>query len=171
MTSEASSTTDSRKRKLVDSEADEVFVLQKKQERTVTKTVSFSIPDLLEKINDEDNKENPIKTPTFKLGNLDFYFQVYPEYKEGFVGFYIHSSNREEVTITMEIKKPTVRRGGSIFNRQIIKTNSGRGWQKFMSHDDYREWATENGDEFKITATLTLHLTEGSSDGEWTTLR
>ena len=171
MTSEASSTTDSRKRKLVESEADEVFVLQKKQERTITKTVSFSIPDLLEKINDEDNKKKPIDTPKFKLGNLDFYFSFYPECGEGGVGVYIQSSNREEVTITMEIKKPTVRRGGLYFNRQIIKTNSGLGWPKFMSHDAYRKWAAENGDELKITVTVTLHLKEGSSDEKWTTLR
>ena len=87
MTSEASSTTDSRKRKLVDSEADEVFLLQKKQELTVTKTVSFSIPDLLEKINDEDNKKNSINTPKFKLGNLDFYLKSIPSLLKAELGF------------------------------------------------------------------------------------
>ena len=55
MTSEASSTTNnSRKRKLVDSEQDEVFVFQKKKDLTVNKTVSFSFPDLVEKIDEND---------------------------------------------------------------------------------------------------------------------
>ena len=35
----------------------------------------------------------------------------------------------------------------------------------------YREWAAQNRDEFKVTARATLHLTEGSSDEEWKTLR
>ena len=64
MTSEASSTTNSsRKRNLVDSEVDEVFVLQKNPEVSFTKTVSFSIADLLEKINDRTTKEKKSLPP------------------------------------------------------------------------------------------------------------
>ena len=166
MSSEASSTTTSRKRKLVDSEADEIFVLQKKQENTLTKTVSVSIPDFLEKINDENNKKDPINTPKFKLGNLDFQFKVYPEYGGGNVGFALHNPNREDVTMSMDTKKPTIS-----FTRKKWGANTIWGWPKLVSHNTYREWAAHYGDEFKMTVRVTLHLTEGSSDEEWKTLR
>ena len=175
MASEASSTTNSRKRKLVDSDVDEVFVLQKKQERTFTKTVSFSIPDLVEKIdeNDENIRRTAILTPSFKLGELDFHFFILPECDDeetyDHVGFFINNDNREDVMISMEILEgPTV--SGHIFDCRNVKSELGHGWPQYMSHDDYREWATENGDVFKITATVTLHLKEGST-AQWKTLR
>ena len=178
MSSEASSTTNSRKRKLVASEADEVFVLKKKQERTVTKTVSLCIPDLLEKINDENSKNEPISTPIFKLGNLDFQLDVFPEDKEesGFIGLYIYNNNTEEVMISMTLKEAP---GGAYDYDEDININSieverGASWgfPDFLGHDAYREWTAENGDEFKVTAIITLHLGEGSSGSEaWETLR
>ena len=175
MSSEASSTTNSRKRKLVDSEADEVFVLKKKQERTVTKTVSLCIPELLEKINDENKKNESISTPIFKLGNLEFCLYIYPEDKQesGFIGLFISNENTEEVIISMTVEEAP---GGQIEDMDWYKKSVGvkkrYGWRKFLSHDDYREWAAENGHEFKVTAIITLHLGEGSSGSEeWETLR
>ena len=171
MTSEASSTTtNARKRKLVDSEADEVFVLQKKQALILTKTVSISIPNLLEKIDNENNKKNPVDTPIFKLGHLDFYFQFKPQSKEGRAGFYIVNCNKVEVIISMELKeKPTMIRTAA-FERKTIEANTGWGWP--ISQDDYRECAAQNGDVFKMRAVVTLHIQEGSTAGEeWTTLR
>ena len=173
MTSEASSTTtNARKRKLVDSEADEVFILQKKQDLTLTKTVSISIPEMLEKINDENNKKNSIKTPVFKLGNLDFYLEVIPEQKEGYTGLTIYNFNKVEVMMSMEIKeKPFLtEKQWPVSSRKTLKAGHGTGWQ--LSYDAYREWASENEDVFKITAVVTLHIQEGSTAGEeWTTLR
>jgi len=170
MTSEASSTTTTRKRKLVDSEADEVFVLQKKQEQTVTKTVSISIPDLLEKIDDKDNKNNPIRCPIFKLGNLDFYLKVYPEDKEekDNIGVFIHNPNNVDAKISMKVKENTI---DDQITLRTIKTTEGWGWSDFMSHNAYRQWAAENGDVFKLTATVTLHPKGSSGAEEWSTLR
>ena len=174
MTSEASSTTNSsRKRKLVDSEVDEVFVLQKNPEVRFTKTVSFSIADLLEKINDENNKGDKITTPRFKLGNLDFCFDIYlnDENDEGYVELYLHNSNRDDKIISLRfIETPNNTTFDDGLNHENIEAGGGFGWPKFMSHDDYREWAGQNGDVFKITATVTLHQREESS-AKWTTIR
>ena len=155
--------------KLVDSEADEVYVLQRNQETTVTKTVSFTIPDFLQKIFDKNNEMKPITSPRFKLGVFDLEFEVRPEDDEGYVGFYIQNPNKKEVMISMEVNKPE-KAIEIAFYRIIWKANGSRGWQNYMRHDDYRNWADENGDEFKIEATVTLHLTEGSFE-QWTTLR
>ena len=144
MTSEPSSTTNSRKRKLIDSEIDEVFVLQKKQEITATKTVSFTIPDMLKKIENENNKEYLIETPSFKLGNLNFFFQVYPEDEEGNVGFYIFNPNRENQTISMQIIESPAKIDD--FNCEIVRADYGYGWPSLLSHDAYRQWAGEKGD-------------------------
>ena len=152
-------------RKLIESEADEVFVLKKKQETTVTKTVCFSILDLVEKINDEDNKKKPIDTPKFKMGNLKLHFIVYPEDNEGHIGFYIENPNKEDVLISLELKESPQK---SAFSNRRMKANTGHGWKSFVSHDAYRKWAAENGDVFKITATVTRHL---KSAEKWTTLR
>ena len=169
MTSEPSSTTNSRKRKLVDSEVDEVFVLQKKPELTATKTVSLSIPDMLKKIEDENKKKNSINAPSFKLGNLNFYLYVIPEQDEGYVGFYIRNPNRENQIISMQVIEGP--RTIDNFNCEIVQAKHSMGWRSFLSHDAYRQWAGEKGDVFKITASVTLHITEESSDEEWKTLK
>ena len=173
MSSEASSTTNSRKRKLVASEADEVFVLKKKQERTVTKTVSLCIPELLKKINDENNKNETISTPIFKLGNLDFRLVIIPERESGFIGLFISNNNTEDVMISMKVEEaPGGQTEDVYWFKEPIEAKKKTGWLDFLSHDDYREWTAENGDEFKITAIITLHLGEGSSGSEaWETLR
>ena len=157
MSSQTSSSFDLRK--LVDSEADEVFVLTKKREATITKTVSFSISDLLEKINDENNKKKPIATPTFKLGYLDFYFEVYPD-DEGCTWIVIQNPNEENVKMSFVINKKTF--------MSDIEANTGLDLGN-INHDDYRQWAGKNRDVFKITAVVTLHLQEESE--QWTTLR
>ena len=179
MTSEASSTTNnSRKRKLVDDEVDEVFVLQKKQELTITKTVSFSIPDFVEKIdeNDENIRRKAVKTPSFKLGELNFHCYVYPEYHKeeedyGYVGFFLHNGNEEDVNLSMKIlEAPGPVDKTMTLEAVTIEANKSWGWGGYMDHEEYREWARENGDVFKIKAKVTLHLKEGYS-GRWTTLR
>ena len=103
MSSQLTSTTANKKRKLAENEADEVFVLDEKPDLTFTKTVSFSIPNLLDKINDEKNKRKPIPTPRFKLGHLDFYFQVNPTFDEGYVGFFLVNPNKEKAIISIEM--------------------------------------------------------------------
>ena len=55
--------TDSRKRKVLDSEAD--GICPSKDKRDGCHQVSFSIPSLLEKIHDEKKKKKPINTPPF----------------------------------------------------------------------------------------------------------
>ena len=171
MSSEASSTTNSRKRKLVASKADEVFVLKKKKERNVTKTVSLCIPDLLENINDE-NYKTEFFTPIFKLGNLDFRFKIIPEEQSGFIGFFIFNENHEEVKISLKFEEEPGGYSWSNWYKQPVEAMAVHGWPDYFSHDDYRELAAENGDEFKITASVTLHLTEGSNGGvKWENLR
>ena len=170
MSSQTSSDTAKDMRKLVESDADEVFVFKKKQEATVTKTVSFSISDLLEKINAENNKKKPIDTPQFKMGNLDFYFRVFPEYNAGYIGLFIENPNKDEVMITLELKETPQMALAYAVKSIAIPATARCGWNTFMSHHAYWKWAAENGDEFKITATVTLHLKGGSSE-QWTTLR
>ena len=125
---------------------------------------------------DENNKNNPIESPMFKLGKLNFYLKVIPELEEGYAGFYTLNDNKVEGMISMELKENTTymigQPGRQGLHREPIPIEANEGWGWKISHDSYRQWAAENGDVFKITATVNLHLKEGSSEGrEWTTLR
>ena len=86
--------------KLVDSEADEVYVLQRNQETTVTKTVSFTIPDFLQKISDKNNEMKPITSPRFKLGVFDLEFEVRPEDDEGYDSIAGYDPNKHRKLFT-----------------------------------------------------------------------
>ena len=64
------------KRKLSD-ETDLKFVHETKWSEE-TKTIGVEIKDFLVKIDDLENKEKPIKSPSFKLAGKELYVSIYP---------------------------------------------------------------------------------------------
>ena len=161
MSSQLSTT---KKRKLVDSDADEVFVLKKKQEVTASKTVSITIPDFLVEINDENTKKKQIESPTFKIGDKKFALKVYAGSRHvilvGIITF-----NNEEVVLSGECKEyPTP---ALVYSPQAQRSGFMPCFR--MAPDDYKQWAAHHGDVFKLTVTVTLHLQEGSNS--WINMR
>ena len=155
------------------SDADEVLVLQKKKKvKEVSKTVSISIPDLLEEINEAKDNNGKIETD-FKIGNKKFGFVVYPAFS-GLILFGIENWDTEDVILSGEWKEtqgPSLPR--HFFNRRVTARSSAVGIGKFcctfIRHDEYKQWAMIHGDVFNVKIALTLHL--GESSNEWTTLR
>ena len=155
----SSSTTTTKKRKLVASDADE-FVLKRKQEVTVSTTVSFSIPDFLKEINDESTKKLSIKSPAFEIGNKKFVFDIYPEIIPGYSSFGIDVDSKD-VILSGEWKETPLRQPPRPFSNNHLKTESASVPRCCaMSHDEYKQWAKIHGDVLSLKVTLTLHLQE-----------
>ena len=49
---------------------------------------------------------------------------------------------------------------------KIVPAGQGLGWDKFLSHEKYRQLAEEHGDVLKLDIVVTLH-TKAEGDG-WT---
>lgn len=170
MSSQLSSTTITKKcRKLVDSDADEVLVIQKKQEVTATKTVSISIPNLLKKINDETLTIAGGRD--FKIRNKEVFIGVLSKSPEpGYIEINIVNSSKGDVVLSLDWKEtPPFLPPPDFFHKKMrLRARSVTGWSA-MSYDDYKQWAMEHGDVFKLKVTITLHLKESSN--QWTNLR
>ena len=156
------------KRKLSD-ETDLKFVHETKWSEE-TKTIGVEIKDFLVKIDDLENKEKPIKSPSFKLAGKELSVYVYPQ--DGcknsgeFISVSLHNKSKENVTVTFNFKSSS---GGKFsMKRRLIIAGSGLGPGEFLSHDDFKKWARENDDTFRLEAEVTLHV---KGPGIWTTER
>jgi len=149
-------------RKLEKRDVDELFVLQNKW-KVDTKTVGIEIHDMLEKIEDEDNKKKPIFSPTFQLGGIPFNLIVTPEKIPGFISFVMSNESNEDQITSFQIKGV-----GLSFNTNTMtmKRCLGRGWDKFRSHEEYKKWVKKNQDVFKVEVTVSLHTKVNHGD-DW----
>ena len=152
------------KRKLLE-EPREDFVLKSEESIEVTKTVSVTIPDFTKKIDDFDNKKKPIEGPKFKVGEKDFSFLIFPEHLKGLIAVYLVNNNLENIETSFVLKHES---GVAVCeNREIGNLGGSR---KFLSHADYKKWAEDHGDVFKIEAQITLYVEQGNSEPEWETV-
>ena len=154
------------KRKLSD-ETDLKFVHETKWSEE-TKTIGVEIKDFLVKIDDLENKKKPIKSPSFKLAGKELYVSIYPQEKNSreFISVVLHNKSKESVTVTVTFKSSS---GGKYSRKKcLIEAGLGLGLGNFLSHDDFKKWARENDDIFRLEVEVTLHV-EGP--GTWTTER
>ena len=156
------------KRKLSD-ETDLKFVHETKWSEE-TKTIGVEIKDFLVKIDDLENKKKPIKSPSFKLAGKELYVSIYPQagYKNSgeFISVSLVNKSKENVTVTFNFKSFS---GGKFsMKKRLIIAQAGVGPSEFLSHDDFKKWARENEDTFRLEAEVTLHV---KGPGIWTTER
>ena len=157
------------KRRLSD-EADLKFVHEAKWSEE-TKTIGVEIKDFLVKIDDLENKKKPIHSPSFKLADKELGVYVYPgvyrrENSGEFISVYLANKSKESVTVTVTFKSSS---GGKYSRKKcLIEAGLGLGLGNFLSHDDFKKWARENDDIFRLEVEVTLHV-EGP--GTWTTER
>ena len=156
------------KRKLSD-EADLKFVHEAKWSEE-TKTIGVEIKDFLVKIDDLENKKKPIHSPSFKLADKELGVYVYPQDRREnsgeFISVYLANKSKERVTVTVTFKSSS---GGKYSRKKcLIEAGLGLGLGNFLSHDDFKKWARENDDIFRLEVEVTLHV-EGP--GTWTTER
>ena len=138
-------------------------MLKKKQEVTASKTVSITIPDFLVEIDDENTEQ--IRSPIFKIRGKKIGLAVFPGFKNGIlVGF--KAFNNEEVVLSAECKEyPTP----ACLYEAAHQARRSSGPCFWMTRDNYKKWAKDHGDVFKLTVTVTLHLQEGSNS--WINMR
>ena len=152
------------KRKLLE-EPREAFVLKSEESTEVTKTVSVTIPDFTKKIDDLDNKKKLIKGPKFKVGEKEFSFLIFPEHLKGFIAVYLANNNFEPIETSFVLKHES---GVAVCeNREIVNFGGSR---KFLSHADYKKWAEDHGDVFRVEVEITLHVEQGNPEPEWETI-
>lgn len=77
---------------------EESFVLN---DEVVVKTVNVEIPNIIQKINDHENKKKEIRTPKFKVGEMSLSIAVYPQdankNTDGYVGVYLLNEKNEKI--------------------------------------------------------------------------
>ena len=81
---------------------------------------------------------------------------------EGFIAVYLANNNLENIETSFVLKHES---GVAVCeNKEIVKLAGSR---KFLSHADYKKWAEDHGDVFKVEAEITLHVEQGNSEPEW----
>ena len=145
----------------------EDFVLKVKAETTV----SVSIPEFSKKIDDVENKKEPIDGPKFKVGDKDFSISVYPEdNRDGstHTAVYMKNLNEEKIRVNFSLNHES---GKKTDHECEIEAGHGKGRGNFLSHVAYKKWAEDHGDVFNIEAKITLLSPDGNPEPEWETVQ
>ena len=132
----------------------------------------FEVPDLVEKISDEQNKSKKLHSPKFLLCGVQWSVRVVPDCKNsGFIGVYLHNHTNQDQTFSATFKGSAGAVSG--WDRKVVKAKQDSGCQKFLSHDEYKTWAEENGDVFQLEVSVSMRskdLDAADIDG-WTRTR
>ena len=150
------------KRKVTVTEDDELFVRKSKFVSTSTKK-TIEIHQLIKDIEDKDNKMKGIITPKFKLAGGDFSIYVYPEFtaSSGFISVFLANFGKEDQMTSIAVKEASGKEGS--WEMDKIAAGKGQGFSKFLSHENYRQYAQVHGDVFKLDVVVTVH-TKAESD-------
>ena len=130
------------------------------------KTIKFN--DFLQLIEDESKNMDKIRSPKFRLAGDDFSIDVYPDNSandwSGSIGVYLHNYGNEDQTISISVKEST----GEKESLEMEEVEAGDRLEVplILSHSDYREWAEDHGDVFKLEVMVTVH-SKAEGDG-WT---
>ena len=124
---------------------------------SVTRTVVFEFKDLIQLIDDEAKKKNPIKSAKFTVGGQKFSIEVIPEERTPHhIGVFLINLGDKDQTISYKMKHAS---GVDVKSDMVvIKHNNGYGCSNFLSHDKYKEWVNKNGDIFRVEVSVTLHI-------------
>ena len=124
--------------------------------------------DFIKEIEDESTKNIEKITPKFKLAGADFSMGVVPDNSanngSGFIGFCLFNNSDEDQTISGTVKVSGEE--AKFWEKKKFFAGKEYGIEKFMSHEEYREWARNHGDVLRLEVVLTLHK-KGEGDG-WT---
>ena len=99
---------------------------------------------------------------------MEFSIDVYPDSVvfdcPGFIGVFLNNYSKETLMSSVTVKEAS----GEMSSWEMEKSEPERvfGWDKFLSHEKYREWAKDHGDVLKLEVLVTLH-TKTEGDG-WT---
>ena len=108
------------------------------------------IHELLEKIFDDE-----IESPMFNLGGAAMSISVHPDCKNsGFIGVFLLNYSDQDQTCSVTFKGPAG--AVSYWERKVKGAKKACGFSEFLSHGDYKEWAEENGDVFKLEVSVSL---------------
>ena len=137
-------------------DVDELFV--KKLTRTSeTKTIALEIPEFLKKIAGNET----VTSPKFRLAGVEFCIFVKPGTRKVLVGLVnCNIANEDQtasVTFTEESGKERIREMDKVSVCCV----------QFMSHEEYKAWAKDHGDVFKLKARVTLHQEINTAEGGW----
>ena len=153
-------------RKVPTTQDEETFVLKTRMISESTKK-TIEIHDFINKIEDQSNNKQAIFSPKFKMAEVEFSIDVYPDCSvhngPGFIGVFLHNYSKEDQMSCVSSKA-----SGVAGSWKMVKVPAGKGWgwPKFLSHEKYREWAKANGDVFKLEAVVTHHRKAEGDD--WT---
>ena len=142
-------------------DVDELF-LKKSTWTSETKTVGIEIPEFLENI----EKKEIVRSPRFKLAGVEFYIRVTPGYNDTefiCVGL-VNSSDEDQTTSVTFTEESGVERS---WQMDKVGANKRWGFSKFLSHEEYKAWAKNHGDVFKLKVTVTLHQKKESAEDGW----
>ena len=119
--------------------------------------VEFKVPELLKKISDEDKKTDFVRSsPRFNLNGVELCIIVCPDYKSsGFIGVALYNISDQDQMISATFKTSALV-GSFCLDRKIIPAWHNYGYDNFLSHDEYKKWAQENGDVFKLEVSVSL---------------
>ena len=136
-----------------------------------TKKVDFEIEDLIKMIDNEEKKTKAIGSPKFTLAGVQFSIRVYPEKTANYIGVFVMNESNEDQTVSFAFKSPIPDTELGPFNMQVIEKGWGWGSPDYMTHEEYKSWANENGDVFKLEVTATLQIKEKPAVESTITLR
>ena len=152
----------------VPTQDDELYVFKSNLiSESTQKTIE--IPNFIKEIEDQDNINNKLATdsPKFKIGGVEFSIGVRPDSPvDGFIAVHVANYSKEDQMSSVTAKSSGVEK---TWEMEKVPADGNWGWDKFLSHQKYREWAQTHGDVFKLEIAVTHHRAEGDADDwSWT---
>jgi len=146
-------------KRMLSDEPDRTFV-QKTQWSEVTETICVKIQDFTEKIDDLENKKEPIDSPKFTIAGKELSVGIYPEdWRENageFISVSLSNDSKESITATVNCKSSSG--GNRSVEKKLIGAGNEMGFSQFLSHEDFKKWAWDNEDIFSLQVEVTLHV-------------
>ena len=142
-------------------DVDELFVKTKIKTSEI-KIVGIEIPDFLDKI----EKKVEVKSPRFKLAGVEFYILVIPGFSETkfiYVGLFNCSDEDQTTSVTFTDESGV----DKSLKMYPFGANDHDGFVEFLSHEEYKAWAKDHEDVFKVKVRVTLHQKEESAEDGW----
>ena len=158
------------KRKLFE-DVDELFVKTKGTSVTknvkntwtsVTKIVGIEIPAFLEKI----EKGEQVESPRFKLAGVEFSIVVFSTKRTKFVYVEPSLANRSDEDQTTSVTFTDESGVERSWQMEPLGAKDYDGFPNFLSYEDYKTWAKDHGDVFKVKAKVTLHQKRKTTEDE-----
>ena len=140
-------------------DVDELFV-RKPTRTSETKTVGLEIPEFLKKIEEKEM----VLSPQFKISGVDFHIRIAPgDDDPDFTSVALVNGSNEVQTTSASFLEGT----GASMSWEMREIKIGLGRDKFLSHEDFKAWAKNHGDVFKLKATITLHQKGNTTGDDW----